>query len=155
MPQVLCKDTDGLFVGFLLAESRELCFDGRFKQSLIAILDSFGHQFATRCVAIDVMPFQPFYSLFVIRRNTDTEDAFALPSTHGQETVGGTTLERFFPVEVVTIFLCLVTISLGLHDFRGDESLAPEGIAKLLATALILADDFSDDILSPLDGFVN
>ena len=66
--------------------------------------------------------------------------------------MGRTALQRFFPIEIIRILGSLVTISLRLHYFRGDESLSGESITELLTRAFILTDCLCDDILSPFDG---
>ena len=66
--------------------------------------------------------------------------------------MGRTAFQWLFPIEIVAIFLGLVTISLRLHYFRGDESLSGESITELLTRAFILTDCLCDDILSPFDG---
>jgi hypothetical protein len=66
LTEVIGEDTDGLFVGLLLAEGGKLGLNRRFEQTLVAIFDGFGHKSATRGVAIDVMSLEAFDAFFII-----------------------------------------------------------------------------------------
>ena len=67
----------------------------------------------------------------------------------------GTTLQGLFPLEVVAVFLCLVSFFLGFDDFRLDEGLATESATHLIARALVFADLLGNDVLSTLQGHSN
>ena len=79
---------DGLFVGLLLAECSKLRLDGGLKQTLVAVVDSLGHQLSARGVTVDIMTLQPFCGLLVVGGDRDAEDTLVLTPSHGQQTVG-------------------------------------------------------------------
>ena len=98
------------------------------------------------------MALEPFDALIIVGGDADAENAFALTSAHGQQTVGRAAFEGFLPIEIITVFCGLVGIGFGLDDLRGDKSLTTEGITELLTTALVFADHLGDDVLSAFEG---
>ena len=153
LAQILGKDADGLFVGTLLAECHELGLDRGLEQTLVAILDGLADQALAGTIATNVVALQTLDGLVVVDGDTETQDALALTATHGEQTVGGTALQRLLPIEVVGVFLGLVGVFLGLDNLRLDEGLATEGGAHLIARTLVFADLFGDDVLSAMEGF--
>ena len=100
------------------------------------------------------MTLQTLYSLLIIRRDANAENTLALTTAHGQQSMGGATLERLFPVKIVAVFCCLVSISLGFDNFGGDKCLTTEGIAELLARALVFADSLCYNVLCTFKGHI-
>ena len=62
----------------------------------------------------------------------------------------GTAFQRFLPIEIVAVFLCLVAVLLGFYNLRLYEGLPTEGATHQIARTLVFADLFGNNILSSL-----
>ena len=151
LAQVLGEDADGFLVGALLAGRRKLILNGRTEQPLVTISNRFRYE-ARRA---SPLPLQFLYTLVVIHGDADAEDAFGLTTTHGEQAVRGAALEGFVPIKVVGELLSLISIGLGLDNFRRDVCCATESTTDGLTAALVLADHFCDDILCAMQSIFN
>ena len=66
LTQILCKDTDGFFVGSFLTTCCEFRLDGWFEETLVSILDGLCNEFAAGGVAIDIMALQTFNGFVIV-----------------------------------------------------------------------------------------
>ena len=154
LAQVLGEDADGLVVGLLLAQVRELRLDRGLQQSLVTVLDGFFQQLSAGLCALErgQASLQALHTLLVVGTDADAQNALSLAPAHGQQTVARAASQRFVPVEVVAELLGFVSILFGLHHLRRDDSLAAECAAHSLTVALVLAHLFGNDVLRTLQG---
>ena len=98
------------------------------------------------------VPLETLDSLVVVDGEAQSQNALALSTAHGQQSVTATALQRFFPLEVVAELLCFVTILFVLYHLRLDEGLTAEGGTNLIARALVFANLLGNNILGTLQG---
>ena len=147
LPQILRKHIDGLQVGFFFAQGGKFRLDAGLQKSVVTVFNGLADQSLTFTVPVDIMPLQTSHTLLVVGFDFHPEHTFALATAHGQQPMTRASLERFLPIEVVTIFLCFVGVFLCLHHFAYDKGVAAELLANHVSGTFILADLFGNDVL--------
>ena len=150
LAQVLLEHMDGLLVGPFLAQCSKLILYRWLQEPFIAVLCSLFDESSARIAEAHILALQSADSLLIVRRNAHSKKSLALAATHCQQTMRGTPLQWLREIKVVAVFLCFVCVLLRLDSLRGDNSLASECTAQLVARLFVLVDIFSDDVLGAL-----
>ena len=116
LTQILGKYADSLFVSLLLAEVHELCLYRGQQQALVTVLYGLCHQSLAGSVATNIVTLQTLYGLVVVDSDADAQYTLALATTHSQQPMTGTALQRLFPLKVVAVFLRLVAVFLSFYN---------------------------------------
>ena len=102
-----------------------------------------------------IVALQLILTLLIICRDTDTEETGSFTTTHSQQTMGRTFLQRLREIEIIRKALCFLLILLLSHHLRGDDSATTELATNLVSAFLALAHHFGNDILSTLQGSIS
>ena len=144
LTEVSGKDTDGFFVGFLLAEGSKFGLDAGFQQALVGIVDSLLDLLAAFVVATYVASFKAFGTFFVIGRDGYLQKSFGFASADRQQAVRGTSLQRFAEVEIILVLDCF--LFLAFHHLGRDDGLTGKLVAELVTGTFVFAHLFGDDV---------
>ena len=150
LSEITGKYPDSFFIGLLLAEGGEFCFDAGLQEALVSILYSFLHLQAAFVVATDIASHQPFGTFFIVGRDGYFQQTFGFTSADGQQTMGSTALQRFAEVEVILVLGRF--LFLALHHLRGDDGLAGELVSDLVSRTLVFVHLFGNDVAGTFQG---
>ena len=100
------------------------------------------------------MTFQLALALFIICRDTDTQETGSFTTTHSQQSMRRTFLQRLREIEVIRKTLGFLLILLLSHHLRGDDSTTTELATNLVSAFLALAHHFGNNVLSSLQGSI-
>ena len=102
-----------------------------------------------------VMALQLIRTLFVISRDADTQNTGSLSTTHSQQAMRRTALQRFREVEIIRESLSLFLILLLSHHLGSDDGATSELPTDGIAAFLALVHHFSDDVLGALNSSIS
>ena len=96
------------------------------------------------------MTFQLILALFIICRDTDTEETGCFTTTHSQKAMRRTSFQWLREIEVIRESLRFFFIFLLGNHLRSDDGSPAEFATNLISTLLAFAYSFCNDILSSL-----
>ena len=158
--EIAHENEDSLLVGLLLGTLHKLRLDAWAQQTLEAVGDGIGDERRScRTTALHILATEPVDAKAFVASNRQTQHALGFATTHGQQTMAGTTLQGFAPVEVIAELLGSQFLGFAqglrtLHTLRGDDGIELEIASDGIARLFVLGHHLGNDVLRPLEGFV-